>query len=63
MTFWILLFVVPIFIIAIVEELIYFIVNRKVFGPSNLELSLTKLSKQLAKKFKKVIYPKSIKQE
>ncbi|MED3553332.1 hypothetical protein [Cytobacillus praedii] len=63
MTFWILLFVVPIFIIAIVEELIYFIVNRKVFGPSNLELSLTKLSKQLAKKFKKVIYHKSIKQE
>ncbi|WP_313799727.1 hypothetical protein [Cytobacillus sp.] len=63
MTFWILLFVIPIFLIAMVEELIYFFVNRRVFGPSNLELSLTKLFKQIAKKFKKVIYPKSIKQE
>ncbi|KQL19992.1 hypothetical protein ACFFHH_06725 [Cytobacillus solani] len=63
MTFWILLFVIPICVIAIVEELIYFFVNKRVFGPSNLELASVKGFKLLFKKFKKIIYPKSINQE
>ncbi|MBU8878002.1 hypothetical protein BGM26_03220 [Bacillus sp. FJAT-29790] len=37
MWIWFLLIIIPIIILAIIEETIYFFVNRSVFGQSNVE--------------------------
>jgi hypothetical protein len=62
MTFWILVFVIPIIIIAIVEEMIYFLVNRRVFGPSKLELSVVEFLKMLGKKLTNIRGRRKIKE-
>ena len=54
MWYWILLFIIPIVILAFFEEMIYFFVNRTVFGRSKLEEEWRKRAKQLMSVKKKV---------
>lgn len=52
MWFWILLFIIPIIILAFLEEAIYFFVNRCIFGRSDLEKKCCKWLKQFARKIR-----------
>ena len=56
MWYWIIPFIIPIIILAFLEEMIYFFVNRSVFGRSNFEQKCRKRLKQLFEK----IRPKAI---
>ncbi len=52
MWYWIILFIIPILILAFLEEMIYFFVNRSVFGQSQFEQKCRSRLKQLFEKIK-----------
>ncbi|MBT2689312.1 hypothetical protein J7I93_14055 [Bacillus sp. ISL-47] len=51
MWFWILIISIPIIILAILEETIQFIVNRKIFGKSEKQFKLKENFRHVKNKF------------
>ncbi|PWW28477.1 hypothetical protein DFO73_106293 [Cytobacillus oceanisediminis] len=56
MWFWILIISIPIIILAILEETIQFLVNRKIFGKSEKQFKLREKLRHVRNKF---LYKKS----